>query len=197
MKEIKIRFKSNGPMLMHSPRDLDVFDPLTREKNKVARGKKKTDETLLALRRIEWELSMYFDQKIGPWVPSMSLRASIAKGASMNRDGMKVKRAVMPLEERCPLKYNGPRTLEKMYGDGSGPFVDVRPVSLPSGTTIMRARARFNEWETDAAFAFDEAVISSEELIDAAGTAGRLFGIGDFRPDRGGVFGRFSIEVVA
>ena len=72
--------------------------------------------------------------------------------------------------------------------------VDSRPVVIPSTKgRIMRHRPRINAW--CASFDIDV----SEDLIDASTVqqllteGGRSIGIGDFRPEKGGPFGRFMV----
>lgn len=72
--------------------------------------------------------------------------------------------------------------------------VDSRPVVIPSTKgRIMRHRPRLNAWS--ATFDIDV----SEDLIDASTVqqllteGGRALGVGDFRPEKGGPFGRFMV----
>jgi hypothetical protein len=44
---------------------------------------------------------------------------------------------------------------------------------------------------------YEPKAINPEDIVLAASNAGTLIGIGDFRPERGGMFGRFTVEVIA
>lgn len=72
--------------------------------------------------------------------------------------------------------------------------VDSRPVVIPATKgRIMRHRARVDEWRLKFEIEYDKDEISSKlirQLIDAAG---KKVGLGDFRPSRRGMFGKFVV----
>lgn len=72
--------------------------------------------------------------------------------------------------------------------------IDSRPVVNPSTKgRILRKRPCFREWALSFKVIFDETEIPGETLKDIFDTAGRNIGIGDFRPAKGGPFGRFMV----
>lgn len=86
-----------------------------------------------------------------------------------------------------------------LNGDGS-PMgaeafeVDSRPVVIPSTKgRIMRHRPRFDEWSAKISMEIDEKVISAKLIHQLLEEGGRRLGILDFRPERGGPFGRFEV----
>jgi hypothetical protein len=76
---------------------------------------------------------------------------------------------------------------------------DLRPVVV-GRRRIMRARPKIMKWATEAEFILDSLLARPEDLkqalLDALAWGGKYCGIGDYRPERGGPFGRFRIEVV-
>lgn len=73
--------------------------------------------------------------------------------------------------------------------------VDSRSVVIPStGGRIMAHRPRLDEWETSFSIdLFDEDILSADIVRMVIDDAGRKVGLGDFRPDRKGPFGRFVV----
>lgn len=74
--------------------------------------------------------------------------------------------------------------------------VDTRPVVIPStGGRILRHRPRFEGgWSVSLTLDVDVSIISmtmAREIVDAAG---KRIGIGDFRPQRSGPFGRYRVD---
>lgn len=61
---------------------------------------------------------------------------------------------------------------------------------------ILRTRPIFDGWSLETTIMFDGTVINRDLVIQAAEDAGRLVGIGDWRIEKGGGFGRFSVEVI-
>ena len=70
--------------------------------------------------------------------------------------------------------------------------VDRQPVVIQR-SRIMRARPRFDKWALEFEMEFDEQVISKDKLKEILDYAGQRKGIGDFRPEKGGSFGKFMV----
>jgi hypothetical protein len=61
---------------------------------------------------------------------------------------------------------------------------------------IIRARPKFNNWSLYFTVAYDPTLLQEvgvQVLPDIVNDAGNRFGIGDYRPDCGGWFGRFKL----
>ena len=72
--------------------------------------------------------------------------------------------------------------------------VDTRPVRIPAtGGRILRHRPCYDDWRLYFTADLEESLISIKlfrEIVDAAGTR---IGLGDFRPDTKGPFGKFKV----
>lgn len=190
METVVFRFSGAGSMLMHSDRGVNPLDPLTIELKKLTATRKKTEEIHGQVMRLEWELGMYFDAELGPYIPTTNLRNVIVEGAKFAKLGATVKRAVHVVDEFTRLDYEGPRDIETMWKAGS--FRDVRSVVV--GTSrVMRCRPVFRRWSVTFPLMFDAEVIERAALVSAAEQGGSLIGLGDFRPANGGPFGRFTV----
>ena len=65
---------------------------------------------------------------------------------------------------------------------------------------IIRSRPKFNNWSLYFTIAYDPALLEEaglQVLPDIVNDAGNRFGIGDYRPDCAGWFGRFSLKEYA
>ena len=72
--------------------------------------------------------------------------------------------------------------------------VDSRPVRIPAtGGRIVRHRARFDAWSLTFEAQLDTAVMSAKLLREIVDKAGAAIGLGDFRPDCKGPFGKFCV----
>ena len=72
--------------------------------------------------------------------------------------------------------------------------VDSRSVVIPStGGRVMAHRPRLDRWKTRFILDVDTDMFSLEFVRELINDAGRKIGLGDFRPDRKGPFGKFSI----
>jgi hypothetical protein len=71
--------------------------------------------------------------------------------------------------------------------------IDRQPCVV-GNARILRCRPCWNDWQMDVVFDMDTALISEMQLCDALSLAGRTVGIGDYRPEKGGGFGRFKVK---
>lgn len=72
--------------------------------------------------------------------------------------------------------------------------VDSRSVVIPStGGRIMCHRPRLDEWELSFVLEVDTDMFDLKTVRLLMDDAGKKVGLGDFRPDRKGPFGRFTV----
>ena len=72
--------------------------------------------------------------------------------------------------------------------------VDSRSVVIPStGGRVMKHRARLDEWKLTFTLDVDETMFDLRFVRQLVDDAGRRIGLGDFRPDRKGPFGKFKV----
>ena len=72
--------------------------------------------------------------------------------------------------------------------------VDSRSVVIPAtGGRIMCHRPRLDQWQTTFTLDLDETLFSPQFVRSIVDDAGKKVGLGDFRPDRKGPFGRFVV----
>lgn len=72
--------------------------------------------------------------------------------------------------------------------------VDSRPVTIPATKgRIMRHRPRFDSWGASFELLVDDNQLDMETVQQLLTEAGQNIGIGDFRPEKRGPFGRFRI----
>ena len=72
--------------------------------------------------------------------------------------------------------------------------VDTRPVRIPAtGGRILRHRPRFNDWSLAFTMSLDTEMMAPKLLREIVDAAGKRIGLGDFRPDCKGPFGKFVV----
>jgi hypothetical protein len=186
---VQLRLKGDAPLLMHNDRGVNPFDPLVKQ-IAVLNSKKtnKTDDDKHLVERLEWEVGLYYNEAVGPYIPGENLKKAIWEAAKAFRGGAAVIRGVTPLDVEIPLVYRGPRDIEGMWKAG---FVDIRSTRLNGKTRIMRTRPRFDEWGLEASMQVLTSVLDLDTFKRYATFAGRITGLGDYRPR----FGRFTTEI--
>lgn len=72
--------------------------------------------------------------------------------------------------------------------------VDSRPVTIPATKgRIIRHRARVEKWRATFTLEIDDEVLDAATIHLLLEEGGRRIGIGDYRPEKGGPYGRFLI----
>lgn len=186
MELMKLKIKGMSPMLMHSDRFSNPLDPAAKAHKELTSKRKKTDEDHEAIARSEFIGALYIDAD-GPFIPGMNIDSCFVEAAKMNKLGKHAKRAMMVLEDKVPLRYDGPRTAAGLADDPR--FIDARSVRV-SMARLTRYRPRFNDWQATCTLAYDSAILNANEVRQIVENAGKLIGLGDFRPR----FGRFTVE---
>ena len=190
MESLTVKLKSNGPMLMHSDRLCNPMAAETKAHKELTSKRKKTDEDFENIAKSEWLSSLYYNEVDGIFIPIQNIRKSLIEGARLNKLGKGIERGVVFMSMNAKLKYDGPKDLEKLWE--SGKFTDCRSVVV-SRARLMRYRPIFLEWSTDEIeLLYNEDVVNPSDIINSWVNAGRMIGLGDYRP----LFGKYEVEVV-
>lgn len=202
MKSMKVELTGTSPLIQHNIRLADPLDPITREIKKfTAKGSKMTDDERFIIRKLEWFGGLYMNTEkeviddgaievesgARVMMPSENLESMIVDAAKKSRKGPKAKAGVL-VDNDVALAYAGPRDINKLYDAGAHAF--VRAVRVQSARTI-RTRPYFRQWSLEFEVTFDERLLSGSELQEWIETAGRIVGLGDWRPK----YGRFEVSV--
>ncbi len=80
--------------------------------------------------------------------------------------------------------------------DGTAPATPIMredPVRLNLRSTDIRYRAEFREWSVTLSVTYNARAISLEELVNLLEIAGFAVGVGEWRPEKSGQFGRWQV----
>lgn len=193
VKQMTVNIKGLSPLLMHSDRFANPLDPATKAHKELTSKRTKTDVDHEDIAKSEWLGSMYYSQEIGPFMPGQNFDASIRDAAKFQKLGKKFGQALMVIEDEIPIKYKGPRDLDGLF---AAKYFDIRGVKVGQAR-LMRCRPKFNDWACQFSLVYNEDVLNTNQVLKAIQDAGKLIGVGDYRPGTGtgGRFGKFSAEV--
>ncbi len=100
-----------------------------------------------------------------------------------------IKAAVFLAEPECIITDAKGKPLTKYA-------IDRRSVVNPANKArVLRCRPVWNEWSTKLALEIDAAIFTEQQLLQSQQLAGRIIGVGDYRPEKGGGFGRFTAAI--
>lgn len=186
LQEMSVSIKGVSPLLMHNGQTADPLNKFSKAMKEITGKRKKTDEDHAELSRIEWLAGLYVDSDEKLILPSVSLEAAIIDGAKKSKLGKAFKSSVF-VNEDAPL------TIGRKYGKASelwdeDEYRDVRGVRVGQ-SRVMRTRPIFRDWSASFVLLFDDEQVNGGDVERALLDAGRISGVGDFRPK----FGRFEL----
>lgn len=173
------------PLIVHNGMLADHEYEWTRKLSEVTSKRKKTDDDHAEVARLEWRGSLYYDDEIGPYLPGDNVRRCLLDAARLSKEGKNIERGVLRLTRKNALRYDGPRTPEKMWED---PRFQHRAIVKVGMSKVVRTRPKFVDWSATVTVDFDSTIIDGRDLLRIATAAGQYIGIGDGRPFYGGRF---------
>ena len=188
---LMIECTSVSPLLMHSDR---ASDPLSREAqwlSEIAGKRQKTVADLVELARREFHSSLYLDPAGRPTIPIDNVHSCFYAAAKRRKEGPLFSGSFTVSSVR--FEYDGPGEPDALWKE-QDKFVDRRSVKV--GTSrVIRTRAIFPAWSLAITAEHDPEVANLFNIRLWAEIAGARIGLGDYRPQRGGLFGRFEAKV--
>lgn len=178
IQRLQITVEGVKPLLTHNPESMGIVADAARG----SRIPSSEDEAEAGVYRLE-------DGTCG--IKGEAFRSSIlgAAGAwkGKNRATMKSKLAhIVVIDELVPLRYKDSKPIKEYTID--------RRRAIVQRQGIIRSRPRFDEWRATFTLEFDPKLVGDPKMIvDIAADAGNRMGVGDYRPQKNGPFGRYKV----
>lgn len=189
MIQFRITITGTAPLLMHNSRMANPLDPMARAHKKINGKRTKTEDDHTEMARIEHAGSLYFDDTIGPYIPSDNIWRALYDAAKKSKMGPRIKEGIVFTADVNPLSYRGPRTIDALWNDENFRLLSSVKIGM---SRVMRCRPMFKSWATEAEGMLDPNILELSDLASIAETGGQLVGLGDWRPR----YGRYTATVV-
>jgi hypothetical protein len=206
-------------MLMHNERLADPLNPYTRWLAELTGKRNKTEADHGEIARREFLGSGYWavdegptGQIRGPVIPTWNIIRCLQAGATRQKLGKHVVRALIPTTMFVPLQWAGQGSTNAEDVLKEGNFLQT-PAGIASrwnlgsdaaelwktglhynrkgvvigGRRTMRTRPCFTDWKVEADLELDLTILDPDKVDQIARDAGMYEGLGDNRP----MFGRF------
>lgn len=177
---------------------LKSVSPYSQSRYFAADVPKEPKETSDAYEKRTWRHRLHVTPDGRVFIPPMGFKNCLADVARF-------------LGRQIPGK--GKSTYTKHFGAGvlvvEGPVLDVKAADVAgewllvpadgrrgSGKRVLKCFPFIPEWEADVEFMILDDVITAEVFEEHLAEAGRFIGIGRFRPQSWGYYGRFSVQGV-
>lgn len=174
IETLSLMLIGDSPLIVHAWSEKAKRQMLEKQMRKASTGKAAKDP------EADYEACFYRTETGGYGFPAIGVKASMVSACRYVDLPMTVARGAFHIDcEMVPL-IGDPRPREDM-------------VKIAMGTADIRYRPEFPEWRIPVTIKFNASVISPEQLANLLNTAGFAVGIGEWRPERNGSYGRFHV----
>ena len=178
MKTYNITIEGTSPLLMNRPSQLDIG-----EKSKTSKRETETPQQIA-------EAKLYTDAEDRIYLPATWFQGCIVEAGKQK-------------------KMMGKGSSKATYSKVAGSSVEINPFEIiledkwkvfsilavnptTKGRNVLH-RPQFDKWKADFEVTFDEESIEVPVMKELFDIAGRVVGIGDWRPAKKGRFGKFQV----
>ena len=177
VRNIDLKLVGDSALIVHRWSDKARKQMLDKQMKAANKGREAKDP------KADYEASLYHldNGQKGYGFPAVAFKAA-AVSACRFVDGIKM------TEARGAFHVNG--DLVKLDGDPE-PREDM--VRLARGVADIRYRAQFPEWSVLLSISYNGDVLSPAQIVNLFNIAGFGVGVGEWRPERDGSFGRFHV----
>lgn len=194
IRYLKVAVTGVSPLLMNNPQTVDPFNRFTRAKKAItAKRTAKTDDDLIELGNLETESKLYFDDKLGVYVPATWLtEAIICTGFGVAKIGrQKMRGGIFATQPKIALNYRSKAKVKAVADVVGNPEFRHRMLLKQGQVRVPKDAPIFHDWSFATDLEYDDKIVDSSTLRRIVEHAALYGGFGDFRP----TFGRAKAEV--
>lgn len=193
IQQARVTITGIGPLLQNNPQTVDPFNRYTKMKKPLTSKKAKTEEDLIELGNLDTESKLFFDAKIGVYVPTRWLTEQIVTSAfgiiKVGKD--KMRGGIFAMEDKAKLTYDGMNKVKAISDIVYDSQFRHRMILPQQNIRIAKDFPIFNNWSFSTVLEFDDTVVDMTGLTNILKRSAMYVGFGDFRP----TFGRAKAEV--
>lgn len=131
-------------------------------------------------------------------IPAVAMKCAMITGSANLKTFDKMKKQLMIAlhveGQGLPIDFAPSDSPEaRALGLGCEPRMDMVRLSGPARTPDVRFRPQFNGWSCKFVVTYSTDVVSDVLVTQLVDLAGRV-GVGEFRPERKGIYGQFAID---
>lgn len=187
-----VEIRGLRPIIHHSGTGIDPKHPANIEKSALARitASNRTEDDEARLAELECQVALWLDEDGRPTIPAAALRSCIETAARRLRQGPQVREGLV-VDRVHEFRYDVDR-----YGDELTKLVQTTQFRIGvvvQRQRILRTRAMFEPpWGCRFTLDCDDELVDQQQLEAWLDIAGRRIGLGDWRPEKSGDYGRFE-----
>lgn len=141
-----------------------------------------------------WRNKGHYDQEGNAYIPPMAFKGALASAAKFLSIPIKGKgKSTYTKHFLSGVMVTDPLMLGVKKDDVKPQWISCDPQGRKGGMGVMRAFPHFEKWEGTIEMHILDDTIPKEIFEKVLKEAGNFIGIGQFRPEKGGYFGRFEV----
>lgn len=181
IEEATITVRGMSPLIMHRWSEKARKQMLDKQMKKTVKKEAKCPEE-------QYESSVYYldDGRLG--FPADAFKKAMIRGAK--HIGLVMTDARTSFFVHGEYCTRDDRELVPIKGEVK-PREDM--VRISGGTSDIRFRGQVVEWETELKISYNSNITSFDHIVNMLHAAGYGVGVGEWRPERDGIFGRFEV----
>ena len=181
IEKAKVKIVGLSPLIMHRWSEKARKDMLDKQMKKTVKKEAKSPEE-------QYEASIYYldDGRLG--FPADAFKKTMIRGAK--QIGLVMTDAKTSFFIHGEYCTRDDRELVPVVGEVQ-PREDM--VRLNGATSDIRFRGQVVKWEAELNISYNSSITSFDHIVNMLHAAGYGVGIGEWRPERDGTFGRFEV----
>lgn len=174
IEQITLMLIGDSPLIVHAWSEKAKKQMLDKQMKKATKGKEAKDP------EADYEACFYRTDTGAFGFPAIGVKAAMVAAARYVDAKMTVLRGAFHIGVEMLTVIGEPRPREDM-------------VRLSLGVADIRYRPEFVDWRIPVTIKYNTAAISAEQIANLLNVAGFGVGIGEWRPERNGSYGRFHV----
>lgn len=171
---------------------LKSLSPMNQSKQHFAQ--KEPKETHDAYEKRTWREKGHYDEDGNAYIPPMAFKGALANAAKMLAIPIPGKgKALYTKHFLSGVMVTDMLPLGVKKDEVEPQWLSCDPQGRKGGMGVLRAFPHFEKWEGVVEIHVLDDTISKEIFERVLREAGNFVGIGQFRPEKGGYFGRFEV----
>lgn len=174
---IRLRLVGTSPLIVHKWSEKAKKQMLDKQMKRASQGKAAKDPEQ------DYRESLYIRDDGSYGFPAVAFKAAAVRAGTYCDMKMVFLRGAFHVEGDLVHIEGEPEAREDM-------------VRVGQGTADIRYRPQFPKWATEVAITYNSRALAAEQIVNLFEIAGFAVGVGEWRPEKDGQFGRFQVETV-
>lgn len=174
IQQVTFHLIGDSPLIVHAWSEKAKRQMLDKQMKKATKAKEAKDP------EADYEACFYKTDAGAYGFPAIGVKAAMVSACRFVDAKMTVMRGAFHIDCEMLEVIGTPRPREDM-------------VRVGMGTADIRYRPEFPEWRIPVTIKFNASVISAEQIANLLNAAGFGVGIGEWRPEKNGSYGRFHV----